>query len=66
MIFDVVVAGGKRRRGVGEMLDPGDAPIGRVLVSFRIVVRFLLWVNSCRVGGSKVLAGGCRSNRVDI
>ena len=38
-ILDVVVAGVKRRRGVGELLDPGGAPIG-VVVGFRLVVVF--------------------------
>ena len=40
LVFDVVVAGGKRRRGVGELLDPGGAPIGGVVVGFRLVVVF--------------------------
>jgi hypothetical protein len=66
LILDVFVAGGKRRRGVDELLDPGGAPIGGVVVRFRLVVVFLRWVKSCRIGGSKVLAVGCRSNRVDI
>jgi hypothetical protein len=56
----------KRRRGVGKLLDPGDAPIGGVVVGFRLVVVFLRWVKSCRIGGSKVLAVGCWSDRVDI
>ena len=62
------MAGGKRRRGVGKLLDPGDAAIGGVVVGFRLVVVFLRWVKSCRVGGSKVpvLTLGCRLNRVDF
>ena len=37
-----------------------------VVVGFRLVVVFLRWVKTCRVGGSKELAVGCRSNKVDI
>ena len=43
-----------------------DAAIGGVVLGFRLVVVFLRWVKSCRIGGSKVLAVGCWSDRVDI